>query len=190
MVTMADPDPAQQRFLVEETWILAWAGSVQRTGLYRIGATEAARGAFRTAAIAWFEDRVLPAYRQPVDEETHRNHLMMAQREISQLSAATSVLAAGYRLGHAQKALNLALKYRWCLGIIPEPPHCPIDRIVLGETALAGSLNWTEIDRIEDYDRAIDAVRSCAVAAGQSIARWELVTFARRRSQVTPAANL
>ncbi len=99
------------------------------------------------------------------------------------------MLAAGYRIGHAQKTLNLVLKYRWCLGLVPEPPHCPIDRIVLSKTTLANKLNWTEMDRIEEYDEAIRAVRVCAQATGQSIARWELATFERRRDQVTSAAN-
>ncbi|SDJ63273.1 hypothetical protein SAMN05216338_105731 [Bradyrhizobium sp. Rc2d] len=31
----------------------------------------------------------------------------------------------------AQKVLNLLLKYYWCLARIPEPPYCPIDRIII-----------------------------------------------------------
>lgn len=43
-----------------------------------------------------------------------------------------SVLADGrMKIGHAQKALNLYLKYMWCAGWVREPPHCPFDRIVL-----------------------------------------------------------
>jgi hypothetical protein len=179
----------QHEFLHDETWILAWAGSVQRAGLYRGGTTEAARAAFRQAAIEWIDNHILPAYDQPVDEATHLRHLLQIQTTLTGLSSARAVLADNYRLGHAQKALNLLLKYRWCMGWIPEPPHCPIDRIVLGETTLAGSMNWTEIDRIEDYDRAIAAVRACATATGQSIACWELSIFARRRGRATPAAT-
>jgi hypothetical protein len=36
-----------------------------------------------------------------------------------------------FRVGTAQKALNLYLKYLWCLGEIKTPPHCPFDRGII-----------------------------------------------------------
>jgi len=87
---------------------------------------------------------------------------------------------AGYKLGVAQKLLNLLLKYLWSLGWIKEPPHCPVDRIILGKTALRDQLNWTQMVRQEDYVRAMEAIRRKADAEGLSIAHWELKNFARR----------
>jgi len=36
-----------------------------------------------------------------------------------------------FRIGVAQKALNLFLKYCGCAGWIPMPPHCPFDGLVM-----------------------------------------------------------
>jgi hypothetical protein len=49
------------------------------------------------------------------------------------------------RIGLAQKALNLYLKYLWCLGEIHEPPHCPLDSIVLGQVPGCKDVRWTLI---------------------------------------------
>lgn len=35
-----------------------------------------------------------------------------------------------FSFGVAQKLFNLALKFYWSLGLIAEPPHCPIDLLV------------------------------------------------------------
>ncbi len=50
----------------------------------------------------------------------------------------------GFRVGIAQKALNLYLKYLWCLGKITEPPHCPFDSIIISE--IKCNIKWTEMD--------------------------------------------
>ena len=47
-------------------------------------------------------------------------------------------------IGIAQKAVNLYLKYMWCFGWIPEPPHCRIDRTVL--EAVDDQDDWTKMD--------------------------------------------
>lgn len=38
-----------------------------------------------------------------------------------------------FRIGSAQKALNLYRKYLWCLGYIPFPPHCPFDATIIDQ---------------------------------------------------------
>jgi hypothetical protein len=65
----------------------------------------------------------------------------------------TSLGELGYKYGVAQKLLNLFLKYLWCLGTIAEPPHCPVDRIIIGKTCYKDK-NWTEIvQRSEQLDK-------------------------------------
>ncbi|MGI9337675.1 MAG: hypothetical protein ACR2P4_04095 [Gammaproteobacteria bacterium] len=60
-----------------------------------------------------------------------------------------------FRIGAAQKFLNVRLKELWCAGKIKTPPHCPFDRIVIGALpakALKGAVvNWTEANKIDDY---------------------------------------
>ena len=48
-----------------------------------------------------------------------------------------------YKYGIAQKFINLSLKYHWCLDLIQEPPHCPIDSTIINKTKYRGNLNYT-----------------------------------------------
>ena len=82
----------------------------------------------------------------------------------------------GYKYGVAQKLLNMYAKYMWCLGYIGEPPHCPVDRFVLGEIAMS-SLRWTRMTE-KEYKDVIEKIRGLA----PSIARWELAVYKRKRS--------
>ncbi|MEI8063622.1 MAG: hypothetical protein WCH84_06125 [Verrucomicrobiota bacterium] len=82
-----------------------------------------------------------------------------------------------FRIGIAQKSLNLYLKYLWCLGIIRQPPpHCPLDGIIISKLDLIrgeiGKYKWTKLDDIETYRTLIN---KCKCKAGTtSIAEWEL----------------
>ena len=77
-----------------------------------------------------------------------------------------------FRIGIAQKALNLYLKYLWCVGLIPMPPHCPFDSIIIGHLPECKHLNWTANDSIDDYQKLVNAARK--KADGKPIAEWEL----------------
>jgi len=90
---------------------------------------------------------------------------------------------AHYRIGVAQKLLNLYLKYCWVLGWIKEPPHCPLDNEIISELRLGKPVGWTAIDSIEEYRGLVEAVRSMASRSGVSLARWELEVWSRRRAK-------
>lgn len=66
-----------------------------------------------------------------------------------------------FRIGAAQKFLNIRLKELWCKGKIKAPPHCPFDRIVINALpakALKGCVvNWTEVNKIGDYQKWVKA---------------------------------
>ena len=79
------------------------------------------------------------------------------------------------RIGSAQKALNLFLKYLWCIGEAPEPPHCPFDFQIISKLPPAVRCNWTELDSIETYRALVAAAKTAA--AGQSLAEWELAEY-------------
>ena len=166
-------------FLRGECGILAWSASVQRTRVYRTGLTERDRSRFREAVVQFLMANVLPLYAVPIEEARHVEQIEALTSYANKIGAGV-VGDAGYRFGFAQKLLNLALKYDWCLGRIPEPPHCPIDRIVISKTSLRGKLNWTAIADRSQYQRAIEAVRYEADAAKMSIAAWELDCYRRR----------
>ena len=62
-------------------------------------------------------------------------------------------------IGTSQKILNLYLKQMWCLHYMKhEPPHLPIDRIVL-RMIKVNDINWTEIDDIKEYKILISKLK-------------------------------
>jgi len=76
--------------------------------------------------------------------------------------------------------MNLALKYDWCIGAVPEPPHCPVDRIIISKTKYSGLVNWIRITSRHEYQAVIEEIKKLAAKAELSVPVWELKTFARR----------
>ena len=164
----------KNKFLNGEFWILSWNGSVQRALKYKKECTENQRRAFRQYMIDYCEQLILPAYRSPVSDEQHlENIVCLCDAALNHIDP--SVLAEPYNIGVAQKLLNLQLKYLWCASYITMPPHCPIDRIVLGYTCLKNKVKWTTISSIAEYKSIIDVVRD--TAGDQPIAVWELNSY-------------
>jgi hypothetical protein len=172
----------QTEYLIRELWILAWNASVQHAGLYKNGAWQNQRDAidiFRNRVITFIKTKLLPQYTAVVPEQQHCSNIK--DLIIYANSVETDLLGVnGYKYGVAQKVLNLSLKYYWCLGQILEPPHCPVDKIVIDKTIYRGKVNWTQIVTEEEYLKVISSIRSLADREGSSIARWELDNYARR----------
>jgi len=171
---LAQPTAA---FLVGEMWILSWNASVQRASKYGRGISDRDRMRFRADVIDYCQSAILGAYLSPVTVDDHLSNIQ-ALRDHVRNHAIGRRLERPYSIGNAQKLLNLQLKYLWCAGLISKPPHCPVDRIVLGHTHLRNKLAWTRIDSIGEYLRAIAAIRE--VARGMDLADWELANFDRR----------
>lgn len=170
-----------QQFLYREVSILAWGASVQRAKLYRSGLSFQDRAAdgFREKVLDFVESALLSSYIASCSEEKHIANIQALVAFGS--SAGANLLGPdGYKFGVAQKLLNLLLKYLWCLGHIPEPPHCPVDRLILAKTALRGKVNWTDIKTEDEYKKAIEAIRVVAALAKLSLAQWELQFYGRR----------
>lgn len=121
-----------------------------------------------TSALRWILHRAA-ALSQPCAADGIRNRgspRLLARRTL--------------QIRRTQKLLNLVLKYHWCLGQISEPPHCPIDRIIIQKIHLRGRVNWTEIVDEDQYRAVIEAVRR--KAEPESITRRELRNYRRRSS--------
>ena len=168
----------QTDFLQNEFWILSWNASVQRAVSYRKQSAGKERAEFRRYMIDYCERSILPAYRSSISEEEHVANIV-ALRDAAQSYAGQRLLTKPYSIGVSQKLLNLQLKYLWCADLRPMPPHCPIDRIVLGYTTLRNRMNWTKISDVGTYRQAIEAIRD--VAGDKAIALWELENYDRRR---------
>ena len=169
-------------FLDRETFMLMVLGAVGHNPTYRKGIGENRKLRFRRSLRDWLESRVEEYGSARVDDKHHAANIQDLSSALSERHA--DILLEGiFRVGTAQKALNLYLKYGWARGIVPEPPHCPLDRNVLAKIGKCAStagcpicrkVPWTQIRSIEQYLHFIDHAKVTAAGAGLSIARWEL----------------
>jgi hypothetical protein len=169
------------QFITRELWILAWAASVQRAKLFRkdLESTSREISTFRNSVINYVRENLIPQYVNGVTEDQHYRNI--DDLIIHANNVAAGILAqSGYKYGVAQKLLNLALKYYWCLGLIKEPPHCPVDRIVISKTKYKGKINWTQITERSQYEKIIEDIRILANKNRLSIPMWELTFYNRR----------
>ena len=137
----------RKEFLIRELWISAWSASVQHASLYIDGARKIRRdeiNEFRSKLINYIKREIIPIYKNFVSEDEHIRNILKIIDFANK--ADTGILGRDlYKFGVAQKLLNLALKYYWCLAEVVEPPHCPVDRIIIDKTIYKGKINWTQI---------------------------------------------
>jgi hypothetical protein len=160
----------QFNYLKSELFSLTLMGTVQRGKLYKKDSTDTQRMAFRRDLRLELE-RLAEKYRTLVSE---RHHLANIERLAKTLSDKHPKALSGkrFRVGSAQKALNLYLKYMWCLGQIPVPPHCPFDARVLARVPGCREVRWTQLDNVGEYEQIVQCAK---VAAGNlTLAEWEL----------------
>ena len=177
-------------FLERETLALAVMGALSRNHTYSCQddrKKEEFRGALRGCLNSLLEE-----YRaeEGVSEDRHVANIKALSSGMSERYG--GILKGGkFRIGAAQKALNLYLKYAWAREIIPEPPHCPIDSTVLEKIEkcpksvrcpICRCVTWTKMRTAEQYVHFIKKARKKADAKGQSLARWELGFFNAAKS--------
>lgn len=164
-----------RRFLEDQFHGMVLQATVQRARIYAPDSSEESREEFRRALWAQL-DQLTPSYRLAVGEPEHIGNIQRLASRLSRLHGST-LREGRFRIGPAQKALNLMLKYHWSAGWIPEPPHCPLDAIIIGKLPGDVRLNWTDLDSVPDYRRLIEAARVTAAAYGLSLAQWELAAY-------------
>jgi len=159
--------------------------------VYRKEIAEVERGNF-TEFLKEELRRLSRYYVISVDDEAHLQNIRELRHATKQFE---HVLFQGELVfGRAQKALNVYLKYLWCDGQIPIPPHCPFDNEIL--TKLSSELprncerRWTYGDEYA-YREWVAAARTAALRAGQSLAEWELEAYEsiQRKSRKTIRAT-
>jgi hypothetical protein len=170
----------QSDFLKNEFWILSWNASVQRALKYNPKKTVSERVKFREHLIEYCDKEIIPKYIDGQSEIEHLSNIMRVCDEANKYNDC-DLLSKPYNIGIAQKLLNLQLKYLWCAGLVKQPPHCPVDRIILSKTSLKNKLNWTQIETLGEYKKAIQAI--VHTANGMPIALWELEEYNRRNSK-------
>jgi len=162
------------KFIEDSLCLLTILAALQRSSTYAEGVTETAKRDVRDT----LKKQILNLtgqYVREVDDTTHYQNVKKLADAVSK--SHTKTLKDGrFRIGVAQKALNLYLKYLWCLEQIPDPPHCPFDAIVIGRLPDCSNIKWTQVDDIEKYKRLVEAARKAA--KGEPLPAWELRTYA------------
>lgn len=83
------------------------------------------------------------------------------------------LVKCGLKVWAAQKVLSVIIKLYWCIGKIPQPEVCPIDRIVIIGGCKIPGVNWTEINDMQTYMRIFEQVVEISDSK-DGVANWEL----------------
>ena len=175
--TQVSTNGDREKFIHDEVLMMVILGTLGRNPTYNERATDAQKEQFRKKLKGQL-DKFGKKYEQcSVDEEEHVENIRSLADTMS--NEHDSILKGKrFRIGSAQKALNLYLKYLWCLGKIDIPPHCPIDGVILRDKLKCDD-KWTDLDCIERYRHIIKKTKE--MAGSFPLARWELDVFNKER---------
>jgi len=165
------------RFIHAQILASCVAASFQRAHVYADKALDRDRARLHSDVRAELQ-RIGGKYGTSVEESDHVRNIVELAAQISK-SCGPALAGGRFRLGIAQKSLNLYLKYLWCLRRIPVPPHCPFDSRIIallrkGEF-LQENVSWTRLDNVTAYENLVAAAKRSA--GEKSIAEWELVEY-------------
>ncbi|MFT6841920.1 MAG: hypothetical protein ACJASR_000683 [Psychroserpens sp.] len=157
----------KKAFLNNEIWMLTFGASFQRANAYLPNASETDKRHFKNMISGHIENLLRQYENSNISDDVHIKNI----KSVSDYSKHFSSLFVNGKInfGIAQKMLNLYLKYQWCLGNIPEPPHFPLDRIIqqkLNQQAkLQGIIKlellpWTQFIDESHYIRVINHARA------------------------------
>jgi hypothetical protein len=162
-------------FLTAAFLSLTLMATLRRSKTYREGVNEADRARLKDTLRKRLTE-LAQQYTISVGEDRHIENIQHLSNDLSKEFAL--ILEEGrFRIGSAQKALNLYLKYLWCAEQIPAPPHCPFDSVIIDQLDDCDHINWTDLKDIEDYNRLVAAAR--AKARNTPLAQWELEIYNR-----------
>lgn len=171
-------DPRQTQFLLNEFFQLTLRATVQRARVYSDGLGENDRRLLR-ASLRMRLWQLWPTYAAPVPEPQHLANISQLADGLSQ-EYPHSLRGGRFRIGPAQKALNLFLKYLWCAGLLGvAPPHCPFDNVVIKHLHL--DIRFTQLDNMAEYQQLVAAAQ--AAAHGVGLAQWELELYNQQYNQ-------
>lgn len=166
---VTDLDQEKWDFLDEELLASSIRGAFGHAGIYRGKAPEKRRKELG-AELRRLLRKCATAYQSDVSDEIHNKNIRKLADKLSQ-DFKDVLKDKRFRIGVAQKAVNLYLKYLWCMGRIRPPPHCPFDSEVLRKARVCGL--WTRAN-MEDYRLWVEKARSVAAGTNSTLSEWEL----------------
>jgi hypothetical protein len=166
-------------FIQREVIALSIQGAFQRAGVYSPEASNNKRSTELGLRLASLLREFGDQYSRSVTGEQHKANIEKIADDLTEEIKGKGILYADrFRIGIAQKALNLYLKYLWCLGEAECPPHCPFDSRIIAKLPLTPQerkdLAWTKLDSITGYQTLVDAAVRCKPADCPSLSEWEL----------------
>jgi hypothetical protein len=178
--------PKKWQFIEEELVANSIRGAFQRGKVYADSSacTERDRERLRKRLTDLLR-RLATQYCTTVASEEHnQNILEIADSLTSEFGNEGILRDDKFRIGVAHKALNLYLKYLWCVGKVATPPHCPFDSQIIAKLPLTQQqrrdLKWTELESITDYQILVDAgLRKIRTTGHPSLSEWELEEWRR-----------
>jgi hypothetical protein len=160
-------------FIHNEIIISSIIASLQRSGSYK----KSELGKDHSDLREHLENELInigKKYTSIIDEDSHNKEIIYLSDNLS--SKYGHLLEKGrFRIGPSQKAINLYLKYLWCIGEILIPPHCPFDQRVILALPMNIKPAWTKIDDINDYKQLVESAK--LAARGRPLAEWELTLY-------------
>ena len=168
-------DEEKRLFIEHQVAVLSVMAAIQHNPTYNKDVTENDKKSFRIDLFCELR-KYGRKYGEKVEEAVHMQYILDIASALSKKHKL--ILFGGVlRIGTVQKALNLYLKYLWCMGFIEiEPPHCPIDRgvIIKAEGSSNPSVNWTRIKNTGEYKTLMTKIVKLAGDQQFSPAEWEL----------------
>ena len=156
---------------------LTFDGGFKRSRIYAPKASESQRREFRRYLSSKLAEIMLEVQlRKRYNDDDHCKTIQRFSSDTT--SRFREILGkGGFRIGHAQKFLNLYWKISWILKITPvKPIHCPFDSVIIGKLRSGRGIRWTRFDTIDEYKQLLTAARE---VAGQNVALadWEMKKY-------------
>ena len=155
---------------------LTFDGGFQRSRIYRPNVSNANRKGFRAYLISELPKILLAIQKRK--RYTDKDHCKMIQKFSSDVTNRFDKILykKKFRIGSAQKFLNLYWKVAWLSKRTSlRPIHCPFDSIIMKKLPKNVRVLWTQFDTIEEYKVLVNAAKE--TAGKKSIADWELEIY-------------
>jgi hypothetical protein len=176
-----------KRFVIEQGLISSINAAVRRVGIYRKkkGMNKKAFDHEKEKMRKAFAKAIIKAANKIKTAQGDRKNILdEAIESVTKKIKCYKIFKQGQpSFGVAQKAVNLFLKYLWCLDIFKQPPHCPIDSQILKEIKWNSpkkhgtAKKWSTFSK-KDYEGAISDIEKVRNESKKSsIATWELAEW-------------
>ena len=139
---MIDVNGSKKIFVENLIWVNTIGDSFRRANVYKseFKESEKEKESLKKILHHHLQQLVIKHYKKTVSEEQHLENIVSLQK------ASNNEILNGEQLnyGVSQKMLNVYLKYQWCNGVIPTPPHFPVDRIIQEMLKCKPVVSWTK----------------------------------------------